>query len=268
MQQASPLISVITVSFNNQATIRQTIESVLSQVDVSFEYWIIDGGSTDGTLDIIREYEGRLRYISEPDQGLYFAMNKGWQKANGAFVGFLNADDFYNNHLVLYRIAQAINDQPHIAAVYGDLAYVDANDTERVVRYWQSGLFSRSGFLWGWMPPHPTFYARKSMFEKFGGFRAEHFRSAADYEFMLRLLYKHQVPVAYVPHLFVRMRVGGLSNSSVQNRVRGNAEDRAAWKVNGLKPYFFTLFAKPLRKLVQFIQKPPREEVGNLSKRP
>lgn len=261
MSPKAPLISVITVSYNNRSTIRQTIESVLSQENAAFEYWVIDGGSTDGTLEIIEEYAGRLQYISEPDSGLYYAMNKGWQKAKGDFVGFLNADDFYNGSQVLALISKAVQSQPHIAAVYGDLAYVKAEDTRQIVRYWKSGHYSPSQFLWGWMPPHPTFYVRKALFEKFGGFRAEEFRSAADYELMLRFLYKHRAPAAYIPQVFVRMRVGGLSNRSVRNRVRGNAEDRAAWKINELKPYFFTLLAKPLRKLVQFIQKPPHGAV-------
>jgi len=248
--------SIITVTYNNAATIRQTIESVLGQTYKNLEYIIIDGASTDGTVEIIREYADRVQWISEPDRGLYFAMNKGWRLAKNEFVGFINADDFYNNHEVLETIADTIKRNPNTWATYGDLAYVEADNTDKILRYWEAGPYKRKSFIMGWMPPHPTFFVRRHAFELFGGFKATSFRSAADYEFMLRILYRNRITPTYIPQLLVRMRVGGVSNRSVMNRFRGNWEDWKAWRSNNYWPYFFTLIFKPLRKIPQFFKQP------------
>ena len=250
-------LSIVTVSYNNAATIRQTIESVLSQTYTDFEYVIVDGASTDGTLEIIKEYSDKIRWISEPDRGLYFAMNKGWKLAQNEFVGYINADDFYNDSEVLESVANAIRKNPDTWATYGDLAYVQADAPENIVRYWKAGDYRRRSFLFGWMPPHPTFFLRRQGFEIFGGFKATKFTSAADYELMLRVLYKNRVIPIYVPKLLVRMRVGGVSNRSVLNRLRGNWEDFRAWWVNRRWPLlFFTFILKPLRKIPQYYTRP------------
>jgi len=256
LSQIQPRFSIITVSFNNAKSIVETIESVLSQDYTDFEYLIIDGGSTDETLEILQEYDGKLSWISEPDNGIYDAMNKGWKMAKGEFVAYINADDFYNHTHVLSKMDKALSQNQEASAGYGDLAYVDADNTEKIIRYWKTGNYNLSSFLFGWMPPHPTFFLKKEAFEKFGGFKDTILKSAADYELILRMLCKHKLKTVYCKSLLVRMRVGGISNRNIENRMRGNREDRLAWELNQLKPFWFTLWLKPLRKLVQFVQRP------------
>ena len=250
--------SIVTVSLNNSATLVQTIESVLNQSFTDFEYLVLDGGSTDGTIEILKSYGSRLKWISEPDYGIYNAMNKGWQMAKGQFIAYLNADDFYNHNEVLSKMASALNKDPMAFAGYGDLVYVDAKSPEKIIRYWKTGMYSETSFLMGWMPPHPTFFLKKVAFEKFGGFREESLKSAADYELILRMLYKNNLKSVYCEDLLVRMRVGGESNKNIENRIRGNKEDRLAWELNQLKPFWFTLWLKPFRKIFQFIQRPSK----------
>ena len=250
--------SIVTVSLNNSATLVQTIESVLNQSFTNFEYLVLDGGSTDGTIEILKSYESRLKWISERDHGIYNAMNKGWQMAQGEYVAYLNADDFYNHNEVLLKMATLLKNDPIAFAGYGDLAYVDAKQPEKIIRYWKTGMYSATSFLMGWMPPHPTFFLKKVAFEKFGGFREETLKSAADYELILRMLYKNNLKAVYCEDLLVRMRVGGESNKNIENRIRGNKEDRLAWELNQLKPFWFTLWLKPFRKIFQFIQRPSK----------
>lgn len=249
------LVSVITVCFNSAATIKDTFQSVAAQSHRELEHLIIDGGSTDGTLELIKSYaaaqaQGRVRWISEADKGLYDAMNKGIEMSSGELVGFLNADDFF-------AYPEAISDLASCCAsaqtdcIYADLKYVDGIDTDKIRRTWKSGAFSASRFLWGWMPPHPTFYAKKSAYKAWGKYRLD-FKSAADYELMLRFLVKHRASAAYLPKTLVHMRAGGVSNASLKNRLLANQMDRKAWEINGLRPYFFTLLLKPLSKISQF----------------
>lgn len=245
-------ISIITVSFNSANTIEHTIQSVLQQQYPNLEYIIIDGASTDNTLNIINKYRDKISLIlSEKDNGIYHAMNKGLKLATGDIIGILNSDDFYADENVLNDVA-LLFENTHADAIYADLQYVDANDTRKVKRYWKSEKYKPGDFLFGWMPPHPTFFVRKEVYEKYGIFN-ENFRSAADYELMLRFIHKHQISIEYLPRVIVKMRSGGQSNITAKNRIKANLEDRKAWEINGLKPYFFTLFLKPLRKLKQFI---------------
>jgi glycosyltransferase involved in cell wall biosynthesis len=248
--------TVITVSFNNAATIAQTIESVLAQTWTKLDYWVIDGGSDDGTVEILRSYKDRIRWISESDEGLYFAMNKGLQRAEGEYVGFLNADDFFAHPRVIAEMVATLKKHPDSWAVYGDIAYVDAVNTEKILRYWKSGSYRRSAFKRGWMPPHPAFYLRRDAFVFFQGFNAGEFTSAADYELMLRMLYRNRLSAVYSPGIKVRMRTGGISNRSLSNRIRANREDAKAWEINQLKPAFYTFWLKPLRKIFQYILRP------------
>ena len=214
------------------------------------EHILVDGGSTDGTLTIAEEYPHLAKIISEPDKGIYDAMNKGVKIANGEIVGILNADDFYPATDTLEKVTKAFSD-PAVGACYGDLLYVDGDDTEKVIRNWQSGTFSPRKFYWGWMPPHPTFFVRRRIYEKYGFFNLD-LGSAADYELMLRFLMRHRIMTMYIPEVLVKMRVGGMSNISLKNRINANQMDRLAWKVNGLKPYPWTLWMKPLRKVGQY----------------
>jgi glycosyltransferase involved in cell wall biosynthesis len=244
-------ISIITVTYNSAATIEETILSVLEQDHQPLEYIVVDGGSTDDTISILKKYQHRLRFISEPDQGLYDALNKGIRMAVGEVIGLLHSDDFYVHKSVLSHYAEVFQSS-QADAVYADLLYVDKNNTEKIIRTWKSGQRTAGSFLNGWMPPHPTFFIRRSCYEKFGAFNLE-FKTAADYELMLRMIEKHGIRLAYLPEITVKMRVGGKSNVSVSNRLNANLEDRKAWKINGLKPRFYTLYLKPLRKLLQFI---------------
>jgi len=248
-------ISIITVSYNSEKTIKDTIESVLSQDYSNIEYIIIDGGSTDGTVDIIKEYTDKISYfVSEPDTGIYDGMNKGIKAATGGVIGILNSDDFYPNSYVISNVAKTFVNQS-CDAVYGDLVYVKENDTSQIARYWQAGEYSTSSIKNGWMLPHPTFFVKKEMYERYGYYNTD-LKSAADYEMILKLLYKQNISVIYIPMILVKMRMGGASNSSLVNRLRANKEDGLAWTKNQLNKPLFVRFKKPLQKIRQFFLKP------------
>lgn len=246
-------ISIITATFNSAATIRDTLACIRAQDHPDIEHIIVDGGSTDGTLDIIDDFPHVAKLISGKDDGIYDAMNKGISVASGQVIGILNSDDIYTDTSVLTAIAGAFAD-PTIMTAYADLQYVDAHNQDKVLRNWRSGPFKRENFYFGWMPPHPTFFVRREVYALAGVFNLG-LRSAADYELMLRVLVKLEMTTTYIPRVIVKMRAGGMSNASFLNRMRGNREDRLAWKLNDLKPYFFTLYLKPLRKLSQFLIK-------------
>ena len=246
-------ISIITATFNSAPTVGDTLACIGRQGHSDIEHIIVDGGSTDSTLEIIAAFPHVSRVVSGKDKGIYDAMNKGIGLATGDIIGILNSDDVYTDGEVLSDVARAFAD-PDVMTVYADLQYVDFADLEKIRRRWRSGPFKPANFYYGWMPPHPTFFVRREVYERAGVFNLS-MRSAADYELMLRILLKHRVPAYYIPRVIVKMRAGGMSNASLLNRLRGNKEDRMAWKLNGLKPYFFTLYLKPLRKIHQFIFK-------------
>ena len=243
-------ITIVTPAFNSAATIRDTLESIQMQDYPQLEHIIIDGGSKDDTLKIIAEYPHINKVISEPDEGLYDAMNKGVRLATGEVVVVLNSDDFYTHSHVISRVAALLN-ETSADTLYADLEYVDADKTNRVVRSWKAGSFRPEKFHRGWMPPHPTFFVRRHLYEQFGLFNTS-LRFSADYELMLRFLLRHSVSVCYLPEVAVRMRTGGASNASLRNRFHANREDRLAWKINGLRPRFYTLYLKPLSKIGQY----------------
>lgn len=250
-------VSIITVVYNGADHIRDCIESVLNQTYADIEYIIIDGQSSDGTVNIIRTYGTKIaRFVTEPDNGLYDAMNKGIGLATGDVIGLLNADDFYRHERVIDNMVATFK-RTDSDAVYGDLIYVDRNDSKRLKRYWRAGHYQAGSFRWGWMPGHPSVFAKRTLYERYGVFRTD-MKSAADYELMLRFIHKNKVKLAYMNEVTVVMRAGGVSNSSLVNRLRANQDDRIAWKLNGLNPYFFTLWLKPLRKIGQYISKPPK----------
>ena len=252
-------ISIITVSFNSAKTIKETIESILIQDYNNIEYIIIDGGSSDETINIVKSYSEKISYfISEKDNGIYDAMNKGIKAATGDIIGILNSDDFYPNSFVLSNVAKTFK-KYNCDAVYGDLVYVNKKDTTQIKRYWQAGNYNTSKIKNGWMLPHPTFFVKKEIYDKFGLYSTE-LKSAADYEMILRLLNKHEISVEYIPEIIVKMRQGGQSNSSIWNRLRANNEDYLSWKMNGLNPPILLRIRKPLSKLSQFIKRPKDNE--------
>ena len=244
-------ISIITATFNSAKTIKDTLESVQAQQYSQVEHIIVDGLSSDGTLPIVNQYSDIAVVISEKDSGIYDAMNKGIRLASGEVIGILNSDDVYADGNVLNEVAEIFSDD-RVDACYADLQYVDELDTTKLVRHWKSGKFNRSSFFYGWMPPHPTLFLRRRVYEKVGLFNLA-LRTAADYELMLRIFVRHNFNVRYLPRVIVKMRSGGASNASLKRRIEANKEDRLAWKINNLKPYFFTLYLKPIRKIFQFI---------------
>jgi len=274
------LISIVTGTYNAASTLRDNL-GCLNNQSLQPEHILVDGCSTDGTLDILKKDSSpKRRYISEPDKGIYDAMNKGICLATGDVIGILNADDFYAGPSVLSKVAKAFED-PEVDACYGDLVYVRETQVIsdsllvigetslkkkspitnhqspdfKILRYWKSGSFSPEKFKWGWMPPHPTFFVRRRVYEKYGLFNLD-LGSAADYELMLRFLFRHRIKVKYIPKVLVYMRVGGASNESIKARIKANRNDRKAWEVNGLRPYPWTLWMKPLRKIPQYFLSP------------
>lgn len=243
-------ISVVTAVYNREKTVGQALGSVLAQSYPAVESVVIDGASTDGTLAVLEVYRPRLgALISERDKGIYDALNKGIKNATGDVVGFLHADDIFENSEVLAKVAAAFQD-PSIDAVYGDLVYVQQDDIGQVIRYWKSGSFDYAGLSRGWMPPHPTFYVRRLVYERFGNFDTS-YRVSADYDTILRFLAVERLRVKYIPEVLVRMRVGGVSNRSLKSIFLKSIEDLRVLrrnKVGGI----IALFLKNSRKVSQF----------------
>jgi len=249
-------ISIITVCFNSVSFIQNAILSVASQNYRKTEHILIDGGSTDGTLAIIDRYRSGLAHvITESDNGIYDAMNKGIALASGDIIGILNADDYYAHNNVIALVA-AVFEEGRTDACYGDLEYVDTFNPTKVSRYWRSGDYRVERFYHGWMPPHPTFFVRRTLYERYGSFNLA-LGTSADYELMLRFLLKHGAQAVYIPDVLVKMRTGGVSNASFRNRLRANRMDRLAWRINGLLPRPWTMYMKPLTKLGQFFRRKP-----------
>jgi len=243
-------ISIITATWNCASTVGDCLDSVAAQSWPNREHVVIDGASRDVTVDLLESRRAQLSVlVSEPDRGIYDALNKGIARASGDVIGFLHADDVYASPDVLARVAEAFAD-PSVAAVHGDLQYVRKDDTARVVRHWKSSPFSPDRLRRGWMPPHPTLYVRREWYERIGGFDTR-YRIAADYHSILRLFSQPEFRSAYVPEVFVKMRMGGASNRSVRNIVRKSREDLEALRVTGVGG-LGALAWKNLGKLGQF----------------
>lgn len=247
-------VSIITVTYNSEKYLEDCILSVAKQSHQNIEHIIVDGKSTDRTLEIIRKYSGHVsKWISETDRGIYDAINKGIEMATGDIVGILNSDDILVAEDVIASIVNAFETE-HVDTVYGDLEYVSATDTNKILRIWKGRPFKRSRFKYGWMPAHPTFYIKRSLIAKYG-FYENHYITAADYEFMARYLYKNKVSSFYLPMLVVKMRMGGQSNRNLYQRLRANRRDFLAMKRNNIPFAFFVSILKPLIKVHQFYKK-------------
>lgn len=244
-------VSIITVCLNAAKHLQDCIDSVRSQTHDNIEYIIVDGKSTDGTLQIIADNADIISHvISETDRGMYDAINKGIRVATGDVIGVLNSDDMYASPVALSSIVEGFA-QHGSDSVYGDLMYIDPADVNIVVRFWKGKPFKRERFYFGWMPAHPTFYIRRELIHKFGLYE-NHFYSAADYEFMARYLFKHRCSSAYLEEIIVKMRRGGMSNGNLKRRLRANRRDYLAMKRNKIPFSFFVSILKPISKIHQY----------------
>ena len=245
-------VSVITVTYNSERHLEDCIQSVLAQSHPDLEHIIIDGGSTDRTPEIIKKYENRIsKWISEPDRGMYDAINKGIKLCSGDVLGILNSDDVFASNDVVADIVKAFSDHD-TDSLYGDLQYVDPDDLKQIYRNWKGKPYKRSLFRSGWMPAHPTFYIRRHLIEKYGYYE-NHYYSAADYEFMARYLFRNRVSSYYLPKLMIKMRRGGQSNNNLKKRLRANRRDYLAMKKNGIPFPLLVSVLKPLSKIHQYL---------------
>ena len=250
-------ISIITVSYNSERFIGDAMRSVLNQTYPDIEYLIIDGASKDATLAIAESYHSdfgkRLHIRSEPDAGIYDAMNKGIAYATGEIIGFLNSDDELASPKVIEAIANkfaASNKQ----IVFGDLVYVDQFNTNRIIRSWRTGPTPKNGMRFGWHPPHPSFYVKRAVLFEYGGFQTR-YKISADYEQMVRFLERFRLSAAYLPMIFVKMRTGGVSNRSFRNILLANLECIRAWKDNGISISPLIIILKLYSKITQLFNR-------------
>ena len=243
------------MTFNDALVLSDCIKSVINQSHGSIEHIIVDGGSNDGTMDILNKYQNNLsKIISEPDNGIYHAMNKGIKYASGEVVGFLNSDDFYFDNDVLSKVFQTFKSNPSINACYSDLVYVDKLTASKTIRYFKSKEFTPGLFSKGWCPPHPTFFVRKSVFKKYGDFDLN-LKIASDVDLMMRFLEIHKVKSLYIPEIWVKMRLGGTTNKNLNNILRQNLEVIRSLRKNGLAVNYVNFFInKIISRTKQFLK--------------
>lgn len=248
------MISIITATFNSAKTLKDTIQSVLRQTNKDFEYLIIDGGSTDETIDIVKSYEsefsGRLKWVSEKDQGIYDAMNKGIKMASGDVVGILNSDDYFTSDDILQTVDNAFKSH-EIDAIYGDIHFIRDGNPQKCVRYYSSRMFRPFWLRFGFMPAHPSFYCKREVFEKAGLYSLD-YKIGADYEMMVRLFKKYRIMSQYINKDFVTMRTGGASNNNVRSRITLINEDVKACKENGVYTNSLFVMLKFMYKIFEF----------------
>ncbi len=246
-------VSIITVTYNSAATLSDTIESIVDQDYPDIEYIIVDGKSSDGTLDIIKRYEAHVtKYVSEPDKGIYDAMNKGIKIATGDIIGILNSDDFFARKDAVSLIVSAFGQNEKVDGVYGNLYYVDSNDTNKIIRFWKSKEYVPKAFYHGWHPAHPTFYVRRNVYEKYGLYDLR-FPLSADFELMLRFFECCQIRTKFIDAVLIKMRIGGTTSKSIVPILRGITQCKRAFRVNGLRPPLLYPAYRLFPKLFQFI---------------
>ena len=249
-------ISLITITYNSEKTLADTIQSVLNQTYTDIEYILVDGASKDNTVSIIKQYEplfeGRMKWISEPDKGLYDAMNKGIRMATGDIVGILNSDDFFTSNEILQKNANAFLKDTKLDAVYGDVHFVNPDNLNKSVRYYSSKVFKRSLMKLGFMPAHPSFYIRRECFEKYGLYKTD-YKIAADFEFLLRVIYKERIKTQYLPIDMVTMRTGGASTSGLESHKRIMKEHLRAFCENGIYTNRILLSLRYVYKIIELI---------------
>lgn len=248
-------VSIITVVYNGEAFIESAIQSVLAQDYPHIEYIIIDGASKDGTMAIVERYRDRIAVVvSEKDKGIYDAMNKGVARATGDIIGILNADDFYASNDIISTVVRTFEERK-VDSVFGDLIYVNPDNLEKVVRYYCPKNFKIKDFEKGDMPPHPTFYVKRELYTRFGHFRTD-FKICADFEIMVRMLYKGQSTYAYIPKVMVKMRTGGVSTDGIKSKVTLNKEIKRACDENGIPTSMAKIYSKYFGKVWQLVKRP------------
>jgi glycosyltransferase involved in cell wall biosynthesis len=254
-------VSIITVCYNSIRTISDTIKSVLSQTYPLIEYIIVDGSSTDGTIEKINSFnKGISKFISEPDNGIYDAINKGIRLATGSVVGILNSDDFFYDNYIIENIVGSFNNHD-IDAVFGDVQFVDPIKTSKIVRYYSSKNFNTAKFKYGFMPAHPSFYVKRELFERLGYYKVD-YKIAADFDLLIRFLYINQIAYKYLEMPFLSMRTGGISNKSLHSKYILNKEIYRACKENGIQTNYLYIYSKYLIKLFEFFgNKDTKEKV-------
>jgi glycosyltransferase involved in cell wall biosynthesis len=246
-------ISIITVVWNNKETIRDAIDSVLNQTYKNIEYIIIDGASTDGTVEIVQSYGDKInKFVSEPDKGLYDAMNKGIKLATGDIVGILNSDDFYIDDKVIEKVIKEFEDKK-VDSIYADLVFVKPENLDKTVRYYDSSHFNPSKFAYGWMPAHPTFFVKKEIYDKYGVFRTD-LKIGADFDILARFLYTHKISYSYMPEVLVKMRIGGVSTSFSSLWIN-TLEQLQVCRDNKIDTNIFKILLKYPTKLIGLIKK-------------
>jgi len=246
-------ISIITVVWNNKETIKDAIDSVLNQTYKDIEYIIVDGASTDGTVDIVKRYGNKIdKFISEPDKGLYDAMNKGIALATGDIIGILNSDDFYIDEFVIEKVVNEFKEK-QVDSVFADLVFVKPENLDKTVRYYDSSKFHPTKFAYGWMPAHPTFFVKREIYEKCGVFRID-LKIAADFDILARFLYTQKISYSYMPEVIVKMRVGGVSTSFSSIWIN-NIETLKVCKDNGIDTNIFKILSKYPSKLLGLVKR-------------
>lgn len=247
-------VSIITVVWNNASTIKDAIDSVLAQTYENIEYIVVDGASSDGTVEIVQSYEDKItKFISEPDKGLYDAMNKGLALATGDIVGILNSDDFYIDEFVIEKVVKEFEEK-EVDSVYADLVFVKPNDLSKTVRYYDSSHFTPDKFAYGWMPAHPTFFVKREFYEKHGVFKTD-YKIAADYELLTRFLGKNKVSYSYIKEPIVKMRIGGASTSGIKSNYILNKEIIRACKENDIYTNWLMVLSKYPKKILGLFKK-------------
>lgn len=250
-------ISLITVTYNSSNTLKSTFDSILNQLHTDYEYIVVDGASKDNTVALIKEYEPRfknkIKWLSEPDKGLYDAMNKGIQMATGDVIGILNSDDFFTSNRILQQVSDAFEQNNKVDAVYGDIHFVNPDNLEKSVRYYSSKIFKRRLMRLGFMPAHPSFYMRKACFEKYGIYKTD-YKIAADFEFLLRVIFKHKIRTLYIPIDMVTMRTGGASTSGMQSHLKIMKEHLRAFRENDIHTNVFLLSLRYIYKIGELVK--------------
>lgn len=250
-------ISLITVTYNSSKTLKTTLESILNQLHTDYEYIVVDGASKDNTVALLKEYEPKfknnIKWISEPDKGLYDAMNKGIRMATGDVIGILNSDDFFTSNDILRQVSEALEKNKNLDAVYGDIHFVNPDNLEKCIRYYSSKVFKRGLMRLGFMPAHPSFYMRKACFEKYGLYKTD-YKIAADFEYLLRVIFKHKIRTQYIPVDMVTMRTGGASTSGLKSHMKIMKEHLKAFRENGIYTNVFLLSLRYFYKIGELVK--------------